>query len=89
MRLCKRLMVVLLLGAALVFPASIANQDQTLAAEYSCHAGTTCPNSSKCTGSHWVADGCSITCYKEQGSPGQLVFAGSANCGTGGDMEMQ
>lgn len=89
MRLSKRLMgVFLLVGAALVFPAAIPNQDHALAAEYGCQAGTTCPNASKCTGSHYVPDGCSITCYTEQGGPGQLVFSGSANCGTGGDMEV-
>lgn len=89
MKLRKRLMIALLfLAAALLFPAAIANQDQTLAAEYSCQAGSTCPNPSKCTGDHWLADGCKITCYKDSGTPGQIVFSGSANCGAS-DMEMQ
>ena len=87
MKLSNRWIVVLfLMVAALLFTASIANQDQALAAEYGCQAGTTCPNASKCTGSHYVPDGCSITCYREEGGPVQRVFSGSAKCGTGGDM---
>lgn len=59
------------------------NHDQTLAATYTCRAGTTCPNGSTCDGDSWLSTGnCSITCYKESGAPGQIVYSGSANCGT-------
>lgn len=81
MRRIKILLTLVLLAIAAV-PGTIGNRNQTLAAEFSCQQGTTCPNPSKCTGDHFVASGCTYTCYKDSGVPGQMVFSGSANCGT-------
>jgi hypothetical protein len=67
---------------AVVLCGGISNNNQTLAAEFSCQQGATCPNPSKCTGDHFVQSGCTYTCYKDSGVPGQIVFSGSANCGT-------
>lgn len=77
----------LLLLAMTAMPGAVSNRNQTLAAEFSCQSGATCPNPSKCSGDHFTASGCSYTCYRDSGAPGQMVFSGSANCGTssGGD----
>ena len=58
------------------------NRDQTRAATFTCKSLPTCPNNSTCEGDHWNPSGCSITCYRESGVPGQIVYSGSANCGT-------
>lgn len=72
----------LLLTVAALLGGTI-NRDQTLAATHYCKAGTTCPYNSTCEGDHWTPSGnCSITCYRETGVPGQIVYSGSANCGT-------
>ena len=73
----------LLLTVAALLGGAI-NRDQTLAATvYTCRAGTTCPNNSSCEGDSWLSNGnCAITCYKESGAPGQIVYSGSAHCGT-------
>jgi len=63
---------------------SVSHRNQTLAADYSCKLTATCPNSAKCEGTLWTRTGdCSISCYKESGAPGEIVFSGSANCGIG------
>jgi len=62
---------------------STSNQNQTLAAEwYGCRLTATCPGTARCEGDRWMRTGdCSISCFKEFGAPGELVFSGSANCG--------
>jgi hypothetical protein len=75
------ILATLLLVAMAVMFGSVGNRNQTLAAEYSCTTSQ-CPNSAKCEGDHWTRTGdCSISCYKESGAPGEIVFSGSANCG--------
>ena len=64
---------------------AISDRNQTLAADYTCKSST-CPNPSQCTGDRWSKSGaCSITCYKEAGAPGEIIYSGSANCGTSPD----
>ena len=83
MRSRIRIIGTLLLLTAAALLGGTVNRDHTLAATYSCRAGTTCPNNSTCEGDSWLSNGnCSITCYKESGAPGQIVYSGSANCGT-------
>jgi len=61
---------------------SNSDRHRTYAAEYSCKLSATCPGSAKCEGTIWTRTGdCSISCYKELGLPGEVVFNGSANCG--------
>ena len=62
---------------------STSNRNQTFAADwYSCKLTATCPSSARCEGDRWMRTGdCSISCYKESGAPGEIVFSGSANCG--------
>jgi hypothetical protein len=81
MRLRITMLGTVLLLAVAVLSGGIGNRNQTQAAVFSCQ-GTNCPNQSSCTGDHWVQSTCSITCYKDQGVTGQMVFSGSANCGT-------
>jgi hypothetical protein len=59
------------------------DRNRTYAADWhSCKLSATCPGASKCEGDHWTRTGdCSISCYKESGLPGELVFNGGANCG--------
>lgn len=86
MRSRIRLIGTLLLLTVAALLGGTSNRDQTLAATYTCRAGQTCPNNSTCEGSHWSSSGnCSITCYKEAGAPGQIVYSGSANCATSPD----
>ena len=66
--------------AAMVAP--ISNRNPTSAAEFSCRSSQ-CPNSAKCEGDHWIRSNCAITCYRDTGTPGEIIFSGSANCGTG------
>jgi len=70
----------LLAVAAMLTP--ISDRNHTLAAEFTCKSSQ-CPNSAKCEGDHWVRSDCSITCYRDTGTPGEIIFSGSANCGTG------
>jgi hypothetical protein len=68
--------------AALLVP--ISDRHQTMAASYTCKLTATCPGVAQCDGTLWIRTGdCSISCYKESGQPGEIVFNGSANCGTG------
>jgi hypothetical protein len=61
---------------------SISHRNQTLAADWSCRLTATCPGIAQCTGDRWMRTGdCSISCFKESGAPGELVFSGGANCG--------
>ena len=61
---------------------SSSDRNQTQAAEYSCKLTATCPGTAKCEGDRWMRTGdCSISCFKESGTPGEIVFNGSANCG--------
>jgi len=62
---------------------STSNRNQTSAAEwYGCKLTATCPGSARCEGDRWMRTGdCSISCFKESGAPGELVFSGGANCG--------
>jgi len=63
-----------------------SDRNQILAADYSCKLTATCPGSAKCEGDRWTRTGeCSISCYKESGAPGEIVFSGSANCGASSD----
>jgi hypothetical protein len=77
-----KIFVTFVLLAMAVMSTAISNRNETRAAEFTCQSGTTCPNPSKCSGDHFTATGCTYTCYKDTGVPGQIVFAGSANCGT-------
>jgi hypothetical protein len=79
MRRIKILLVLLTLTMA-VMSGAISNRNQTLAADYRCTT-TTCPGLAQCSGDHWTQTGnCAISCYKDSGAPGQIVFNGSANC---------
>jgi hypothetical protein len=65
-----------------VMSGAVSDRNQTLAADYSCKTSQ-CPNTAKCEGDHWNKTGdCTIACYKDSGAPGEIVFSGSANCGT-------
>jgi len=80
MRSLITILATLLLVAVML--GSVSDRNQTLAAEYSCKTSQ-CPNTAKCAGDYWTSTGtCSISCYKESGAPGEIVFSGSANCGT-------
>lgn len=78
-----------LIGFALLVLAamltSFSDRNQTLASgDYSCRLSPACPGIAQCTGDRWMRTGdCSISCFKEIGAPGEVVFSGSANCGTG------
>ncbi len=85
MKVRKRFVVFLLMLAAAFSSAAVANRYQTVAATFTCKTAT-CINNSSCEGTHYVADGCNITCYREQGAPGQLVYSGGASCGTSAPM---
>ena len=81
MRRIKTLVGFGLLAMAAMLGSS-SDRNQTRAAEYSCKLTATCPNSAKCEGDRWTRTGdCSISCYKESGAPGEIIFSGSANCG--------
>jgi hypothetical protein len=67
---------------ALAAMAPIGNRNPTSAAEFSCRSSQ-CPNIAKCEGDRWVRSTCAITCYRDTGVPGEIIFSGSANCGTG------
>jgi hypothetical protein len=74
--------LIILLFVAMAIPGAVSDRNQTLAAEYSCKLTATCPGSAKCEGDRWTRTGdCAISCYKESGAPGEIVFSGSANCG--------
>jgi len=63
-----------------VMSSAISNRNQTLAADYRCTT-TNCPGQAQCSGDHWTQTGnCAISCYKDLGAPGQIVFNGSATC---------
>src|ERR1041385_2427616 len=81
MRRLKILVGFTLLALA-AMSSPIANRNQTSAAEFTCKTSQ-CPNYSKCDGDHWIRSTCSITCYRDSGTPGEIIFSGSANCGTG------
>jgi hypothetical protein len=75
-----KMLVTLVLLAMAGISGAIGNGNNTLAADYSCHT-TTCPGVAQCSGDRWAQTGnCAITCYKDSGAPGQIVFNGSANC---------
>ena len=81
MRRIKTLVVFALLILVAMLGSS-SDRNQTRAAEFSCKLTATCPGSAKCEGDRWTRTGdCSISCYKESGAPGEIVFSGSANCG--------
>jgi hypothetical protein len=83
MRRIKTLVGFALLAMAAML-TSISHRNQTLAADFSCKLAATCPGIAQCTGDRWTRTGdCSINCYREAGAPGEIVFSGSANCGTG------
>ncbi|HKR13795.1 MAG TPA: hypothetical protein VJT15_17145 [Pyrinomonadaceae bacterium] len=81
MRPIKIFVTVVLLAMAAMF-GTLGNRNQTLAAEFTCQNNNNCPNPSKCTGDNFVVSGCTYTCYRASGLPGQMIFSGSANCGT-------
>jgi hypothetical protein len=79
MRHIKTLLVLTIMTMA-VMSGGISNRNQTLAADFSCTTAT-CPGMAQCSGDHWTQSGtCQRTCYRESGTPGQIVFSGSANC---------
>lgn len=82
MRRIKTLVVFALLALIAMLTTS-SNRHQTFAAEwYGCKLTATCPGTARCEGDRWMRTGdCSISCFKESGGPGELVFSGSANCG--------
>ena len=85
MRRIKTLVIFALLALAAML-ASFSNRNQTLAADWSCRLSATCPGIAQCTGDRWMKTGeCSISCFKESGGPGELIFSGSANCGASGE----
>src|SRR5215213_9562810 len=70
----------LLLTVIAIMSGAVSDRNPTLAADYSCHKAT-CPGIAQCSGDHWAQSGsCGVTCYKESGAPGQIVFNGSADC---------
>jgi hypothetical protein len=77
MRRFKTLVGLALLALTAIFISS-SHRNQTLAAEYySCKLTATCPGTAKCEGDRWMRTGdCSISCFKESGGPGELVFSG-------------
>jgi hypothetical protein len=81
MRLRKTLLGTFVLLAVALLSGAIGSRQPTLAAEFTCQTQT-CVNPSKCSGDHFNRSGCSITCYKDQGSVGEVVWSGSANCST-------
>jgi hypothetical protein len=69
-----------LLALAAMFTA-VGDRNQTLAATYGCKTSQ-CPNIATCDGDHWTKTGeCTISCYKDAGTTGEIVFSGGANCG--------
>ena len=82
MRRIKTLVGFGLLAFAAMLGSS-SDRNQTQAAEwYGCKLTATCPGTAKCEGDRWMRTGdCSISCFKESGAPGEVVFSGSANCG--------
>jgi hypothetical protein len=79
MRRIKTLLVLVILAMAFMSSA-ISNRNQMLAADFRCTT-TTCPGQAQCSGDNWTQTGnCGISCYKQSGAPGQIVFNGSANC---------
>ena len=83
MRRIKTLVGFALLALAAVLTSS-SHRNQTLAAEFRCNLGPTCTGIAQCSGDRWTRTGdCSINCYRDAGAPGEIVFSGSANCGTG------
>jgi hypothetical protein len=77
MRLRMTLFSVFLLVAT-VLSGAIVNR-HARAADFFCK-GNTCPNDSKCSGDHFTRTGCVYNCYVNQGTPGEVVWSGSANC---------
>jgi len=83
MRRIKTLIGFVLLALAAML-TSFSHRNQTLAAGWSCKLSATCPGIGQCGGDRWMKTGeCAISCFKEAGAPGELIFSGSANCGTG------
>ena len=83
MRRIKTLVGFALLAMAAMLTSS-SHRNQTLAADFSCKLAPACTGIAQCTGDRWTRTGeCSISCYKEAGAPGEIVFTASANCGTG------
>ena len=74
------IIVTLVLLAMAALSGAIDNRNRTLAADYSCRNGTTCPGQAQCSGQYFSRAGCAITCYRETGVPGEIVSNGSANC---------
>jgi len=77
-----KMLVGFALLALLAMLTSSSDRNRTFAAEFSCKLTATCPGSAKCEGDRWTRTGdCAISCYKESGAPGEIIFSGSANCG--------
>ena len=84
MRRIKTLLSIALLAVAAML-TSFSDRNQTLASgDFTCKLSPACPGIAQCSGDRWTRTGdCSISCYKDVGAPGEIVFSGSANCGTG------
>ncbi len=82
MKLRIKIFLTLVLLALVAISSAIGNRNATLAATYGCR-NSQCPNIATCDGDHWTKTGeCTISCYKDSGTTGEIVFSGSANCGT-------
>lgn len=67
--------------ASIAMLATVGDGNQALAGDWSCKLSPSCTNTAQCTGDKWARTGdCAISCYKESSAPGEIVFAGSANC---------
>jgi len=83
MRRIKTLTGFVLLALAAML-TSFSDRNKTLAGgDFTCKLSPACIGVAQCSGDRWTRTGdCSITCYKDAGAPGEIVFSGSANCGT-------
>jgi hypothetical protein len=73
-----------LVAASFALCAVISTPVEVEAAVYSCHQGSACPHQASCDGAYFDRQGCSVTCFIQQGEPGELQAAGSASCGSSG-----
>lgn len=84
MRSRLKILATFLVIAMAAMLGSVRDRDQAHAAEHSCKLTSSCQGSAKCEGTLWRRTGdCSIDCFRESGLPGEIVFSGSANCGSG------
>lgn len=81
--LMRRIVSAAALIAAIALLVVAGTPAPVQAAAYSCQQAGSCPNQASCEGTNYVRDGCTIQCLvPAENSPGELVNAGSATCGT-------